>query len=41
MVESINMKVDEIRSSKMKRGSEVLEEPVETEYKQESDDDEL
>ena len=40
MVESINVKVDELRSSKMKKESEVSEEPIETEYKQESDDDE-
>ena len=40
MVESINVKVDEIWSSKMKKGSEFSEDPVETEYKQESDDDE-
>ena len=40
MVESINVKVDELRSSKMKKGSEVSEEPFETEYKEESDDDE-
>ena len=40
MVESINVKVDELQSSKMKKGSEVPEEPFETKYKQESDDDE-
>ena len=40
MVESINVKVDELWSSKMKKGSEVSVEPFETEYKQESNDDE-
>ena len=40
MVESINVKVDELRSSKMKKGSEVSVEPFETECNQESDDDE-
>ena len=40
MVESINVKVDELPSSRMKKGSEVSEEPFETKYKQESADDE-
>ena len=40
MIESINVKVDELPSSRVKKGSEVSEEPFETKYKQESDDDE-